>query len=288
MTIREALNLGYKKTKSPARQSFSDGGTLDSEVLLSHVLDKPKQYLFSNPGKKLKPKQEKQFSILLARRQLGEPVAYLRLEKEFFSLKFLVTKDTLIPRPETETLVELVLSRIKNQKSLSILDIGTGSGSVIISLAKTLGNRNTYFGSDVSKKALVVAQKNARRHKVKIIFKHGSLLTPWKNQKFDIIVANLPYGWRAWKNNSSTATIGLRFEPQIALYTKNKGVYHIEKLLKQTSTLKPLPSNLFLEFDPRQVRQIRNLVRKYLSGFDLNIHKDLTGRDRIAEIKKAQ
>lgn len=279
-TIKHALNLGYNKTKS----------TLDAEVLLSFVLEKPKVYLYSNPEKKLSRKILNTYLALIKQRTKGVPVAYLTGGKEFFGLKFKINKNVLIPRPETETLVDLVLKGVKVKgKGLRILDLGTGSGAIIISLAKAMATLSPrpytlFYASDISQKALVVARKNARLHQVRITFKQGSLLSPWKNQKFDIIVANLPYGWKAWKNNTSAATVGLKFEPQEALFTGKKGLALIEKLLRQISTLHPEPCTLFLEFDPRQTSQIKNLALKHLPGFEIKIYKDLAGRNRFIRL----
>jgi release factor glutamine methyltransferase len=251
-------------------------------------------------------------------------MAYLTKEKEFFNLKLIINKNVLIPRPETETLVETVLKKINNSKSrLKILDIGTGSGNIIISLAKALKRTDIarsettrqskkkiassafdgpteatnfeFFASDISKRALVVAKRNAKFHKVKIKFKQGSLLVPWKKERFDVIMANLPYGWRAWKNNICAETIGLKFEPQSALYTKKQGLELIEKLFQQISHLREvrsddratkqsLPKYIILEFDPRQKNQIKKLAEKYLPAYECKIIFDLSYQARFLSL----
>jgi len=311
MTIAELLNLATKRLKTT-----STSPALDAEVLLSHVLDQPKEWLLTNLKKTTSATVEKKFKTLISRRQLGWPVAYISGKKEFFGLEFLVTKDVLVPRPETETLVETALELIKNKyykngrstnsvvykKTLNILEIGTGSGCVIISLAKALNSdvakgfslpqkngvlkisatKNQYFASDISKEALTVAKKNAEKHGVKITFKQGSLLEPWKDQSFDIIIANLPYGWNEWKNNSSAETAGLKFEPKEALFTKENGLFLIRQLLEQFSTLNPRPFTLFLEFDPRQTKELKKLAKAILPAYEIEIFKDLAKRDRVA------
>jgi release factor glutamine methyltransferase len=259
-------------------------------VLLSHTIDKPKEYLLSNPEKKVDPKLEKKFLILLNRRLLGWPVAYLRKQKEFHGLRFYMDKNVLIPRPETEGLVDLVLSQISNLKPpISILDIGTGSGNIIISLAKKLSaysHEYVLYASDISPKAVAVARKNARLHKTKIKFAVGNLLEAWGKQKFDVIIANLPY--LARQTDSST-----KFEPIGALIAAKKGLAFYEKLFKQISSLYPQPSTLLLEIGHDQGFAIKKLARNFLPAspaggpaYETKIFKDLAARPRFAVLVK--
>jgi release factor glutamine methyltransferase len=111
-------------------------------------------------------------------------------------------------------------------------------------------------------------------------------LLPWKNKSFDIIVANLPYGWKAWKNNTSAETVGLKFEPTEALFTTKKGLALYEQLLKQVSSLSPAPRSLFLEFDPRQTKQMKKLAKKLLPMYLLEIKKDLSKKNRFAYLHR--
>ena len=288
----------------------------DAPILLSFVLKKDKAFLFANPKAKLNKRQTKTYKDLLNKRLGGWPAAYLTGRKEFYGLKFEVSPDVLIPRPETEMLVESALEFLKGKRGLKILDIGTGSGAIIIGIAKIIRNaelvsasqkkdpelnsglrnfQHRYYASDVSAKALAIAKQNAGKHKVKISFKKGSLLEPWTGQRFDIIVANLPYGWKEWKNNSSAETAGLKFEPKEALFTGKNGLELYEKLFKQISSLRgvrssdrttkqSLPQAVFVEFDPRQTYDIKKLIRKLLPNGKLKIVKDLSGRNRVAAI----
>ncbi|MDP4000711.1 MAG: HemK/PrmC family methyltransferase [bacterium] len=341
MTIQEVLSQGIEKLKLSKKNTSPQ---LDSEVLLSFVLKKSKEYLYANPEKKISKRYNVHYNALLRQRAKGIPVAYLTGHKEFFGLNFKVNKNVLIPRPETETLVELVLDSISGTsftrpRILRILDIGTGSGNIIISLAKSLENfstrrpvgrassknntvraqrsevKNYYFASDVSKSALTVAKANARSHKVKIKFKQGSLLSPWKKERLDIIVANLPYGWKEWKNNTSAETLGLKFEPQKALFTNNKGLALYEKLFQQLDEFSPpregemqegvkktrptlappclagrraheegdkKPKYIFVEFDPRQKIQIKKLARAVAGpAYKAKFISDLSKRTRF-------
>ncbi|MBX4187141.1 MAG: peptide chain release factor N(5)-glutamine methyltransferase [Candidatus Doudnabacteria bacterium] len=273
MTIHDLINLGIKKLST-----ISTSPALDSEVLLSHVLDKTKEYLLTNPNKMVDPKLEKKFLTLLSRRLLGWPVAYMAKSKEFYKHKFYVDKRVLIPRPETEGLIELVLKYVKN-KPQRILDIGTGSGNIIISLAKALGKRFNYFASDISPKAIAVAKKNAKLHQVKIKFADGNLLEPWGKQKFDVIVANLPY--LAKLVDQST-----KFEPIGALVAAKRGLKLYEELFKQISFRQLSPSAIFLEIGRDQGLAIKKLAQKILPAYEAKVYKDLSGRNRYCQLIK--
>lgn len=269
MTIGQAL-----KTNNP-----------DSDILLGHALRKTKEFLYAHPEIKLSEKQLKTFKALVARRKKGEPIAYLLEYKDFFGLKFKVTKDTLVPRPETEWVVEHILHQKLSNKT-SILDLGTGSGCIAISIKKN-SPKLSVTASDVSEKALLVAKQNARTHKTKVDFIHSNLLSNLPSKHFDIIVANLPYGWSEWKNNSSIEAKSLKFEPKLALFTKEQGLYLYRLLLQQISKLKTQPNTIYLEFDPRQKAKLAKLIKTILPKAKIIFHKDLAGLWRYAEIKKS-
>jgi release factor glutamine methyltransferase len=278
MTIHDLINLGIKKLTT------STSKALDAEVLLSHVLNKPKEYLLINPYKKVDAKLEKKYLTLINRRLLGWPVAYIIKEKEFYKRKFYVDKHVLIPRPETEGLIDLVLKEIrqlKSKKPIHIVDIGTGSGVIIITIARSVATKQSvkYFASDISPKAVAVAKKNAKLHEVKIKFADGNLLEPWGTQKFDIIVANLPY--LAKLVDPST-----KHEPIGALVAAKKGLKLYEELFKQVHALYPKPYFLFLEIGRDQGRPIKKLARKLLPAYECKTYKDLFGRTRYAVLIK--
>ena len=176
MNIRTAISLATQSLKKSASP------VLDAEVLLSFVLKKPKEFLYGHPDFKLSEIQDSKFRILIRKRANHWPVAYLTGHKEFFGLDLLVTKDVLVPRPETELLVELALERLKirDLRFKNIVEVGTGSGNIIISLVIQSEARNLrFFATDTSAKALAVARRNARRHGVaKIKFLRGNLLAP--------------------------------------------------------------------------------------------------------------
>ena len=245
----------------------------DAQILLSFLLKKDKAWLFARPEYKLTSRQEAKFKKFVQMRRHNWPVAYLLGHKEFFGLNFKVTPDVLVPRPETELLVELALDRISNRESRisNIIDIGTGSGNIIISIAKSLlspsplapaspktasrggrgdapkgqRGRANFFAIDSSKKALAVARANARRHSVskKINFLHGRLLSPFLQPtrltagqatyslQPSLILANLPYLTPA----QYRANPDLKHEPKNALVAGPDGLKYYRELFHELS-----------------------------------------------------
>jgi release factor glutamine methyltransferase len=287
--IRATKILKKSKILSPA---------LDAEILLAFAIKKPKEFLFAHPEKKLTATQFLKFKKQIARRAKHFPVAYLTGHKFFYGLDFFIDKNVLIPRPETETLVEAVI----NKNPTAVVDVGTGSGAIAITLAHHLPKAKI-FATEISAAALKVARKNILHHKVAVTLLRGNLLEPLiKSGKYKVasikyllIVANLPYGWKAWKNKSSTETAGLKFEPQIALFTGKNGLELYEKLLNQIKLLitnylprrqaGPLPITSLFEIDPRQTKLITKLIKQHFPAAKIEIKKDLAGRDRIVIFK---
>ncbi|MCL5775083.1 MAG: peptide chain release factor N(5)-glutamine methyltransferase [Patescibacteria group bacterium] len=260
---------------------------LEIELLLARAISKPKEFLFLNPNHQLSGSQFKRLAGFIQRRQKGEPIAYILGNQEFMGLNFKVNSHTLIPRPDTEAMVERVVSLVKSwnskKRKIKILDVGTGSGCIAIALAKFLGKQAEVAGSDISGRALLVARQNARRQGLKIRFYKSNLLNNIKGD-FDVVVANLPYGWKAWKNNTRVETLGLKFEPQIALFTSQSGLREITRLTKQVAALKQKPKAVFLEFDPRQKARLGKIAKHNLPLGGQVFHKDLSGRFRFLEL----
>ena len=320
MTISESLKLASSQLKT----GHINNPHLEAEILLSAVLKKPREFILAHGEVLLSKKQITKYQRLLKRRFESEPIAYLIKHKEFYGLDFIVNKNVLIPRPETELLVEETLKLITRSSSTSasrrpastrrkrgerdgqpatLIDVGTGSGCIIITLAKLLGQElrimnHELWGIDISAKALAAAKQNAKIHGVgkKIKFLKGNLLKPIidnskfviSNSKF-VILANLPYGWPAWKNNYSLNTIGLKFEPKIALFTNKQGLGLYEKLFLQIKGLRAASCKLrdirvLCEFDPRQTTAIKRLIQRELPEACLQIKKDLAGLNRLAII----
>jgi release factor glutamine methyltransferase len=269
--------------------------SLDVELLLANELKKSREFVLAHPEIELTKKQETNYKQLIARRLKHEPLAYILGHKEFYGLNFLVTRDTLIPRPETEMLVEKTLQVITKIKTvhINIIDVGTGSGNIIISIAKNLKKRKiNYFGVDISKKALQVAKHNAKKNNLaKIKFLKSNLLNYYLEQTKTlkqasnlIILANLPY--LSKEIYSATLPTVKNFEPKSALYSPASGLAHYEKLLKQIkllSTKYKIPTTI-LEISPEQKPALKLLVLKYLPSARIDFQRDLAGKWRICEI----
>ncbi len=250
----------------------------EARDLLAHTLRKPLSFLLAHRDAPLTPKQQAAFKRLVAQRRRGVPFAYLTGTQGFYGLELLVTKDVLIPRPETEQLVDWVLGKAKRIEKTTIVDVGTGSGCIAITLAKYLPNAKL-IASDVSAKALTVARKNARALGVasRVSFRLGSLLSPIKQtERLDLVVANLPYLSREQLQN-------VPHEPTLALHGGKRGLELIEKLVQQI-TSRNLPGAI-LEIDPQQERWLTGLGDR-LHGYNYNFLPDLGGRTRFFILKR--
>jgi len=259
---------------------------LDAEILLAFVLKKDKIFLYKNPNYKLTTNDQRQFARFVIRRIAGGPIAYITNQKEFYGLDFYVDKNVLIPRPETEILVEIMINEIAkrytlNPKRLIVADIGTGSGCVAIAIAKeirTMKYELRIIATDTSRGALEVAKINAKKHKVEkqIKFLQGDLLEPLK-EKVDFIVANLPYVKKGSKVN--------KFEPKTALFAGKDGLDLIKKLLiNAPKYLKP-GGKIFLEISPEQKSVLLKFIKQNLPNAKHKFIKDLAKKDRVLKIK---
>lgn len=272
MTIGQALAAASGKLKAASLPTPA----LDAEVLLAHLLNVDRSHLIAHAEEPLAASLDRRFDSLTRKRRDGMPVAYLIGHKEFYGLDFLVNQHVLIPRPETEQLVEEAL-RLYGSRALmpkTIADIGTGSGCIAVTLKKQLPGV-TVYATDISKRALSVARKNARRHGVTIRFRHGDLLLPLKNLYLNLIVANLPYLDPQWMKHP-----GLRFEPPRALGAGIDGVALNQRILKQLNHYQPKAA-VIMEIDPRQTKAMVKMVHEYLPGFKSAVHKDLDGFERM-------
>ena len=288
MTIEQALKNAIKKLQTKKITSAA----LDAEVLLSFVLKKPKEYLYTYPEKKLTKPQLKKFNQLVACRARLKPVAYLTGQKEFYGLSFFVSKNVLIPRPESELIIGEVLkffkSEICNLKSeIHICDVGAGSGCLAVALAKQLslspGGRGTksegeikIYATDISAKALTVARKNARLHNVKIAFLKGNLLIPLKSINPEIIIANLPYLTKKQTKNKN-----LKYEPKTALDGGKDGLKFYKKLFQQINKFNLTPKLIIIEIDPAQAVKIKKIIKLSPSNYIAKTVKDCSQNNRI-------
>ena len=215
----------------------SDSARLDAEILLCQVLGCNTSHLFAWPEKSLNPNQTQAFNQLIEQRLTGVPVAYLIGSKEFWSMNLKVTPDTLIPRPDTETLVEFVLNKFSDQTKLKILDFGTGSGAIAVAIASERPGW-AITATDISAEALVIAKENAVSHQIKNIhFIQSNWFEQFKSQRFDLIISNPPY---IAKDDEHLSQGDVRFEPASALISGETGMNDIETITKQAEQhLKP-------------------------------------------------
>ena len=280
--LRDILTAAVKRLT----KAGSDTPQLDAEVLLAHTLNKDRSWLYLHPEARLQEEQQHRFFNLVARRERREPVAYLVGCKEFFGLEFLVNADTLIPRPETELLVETALQYTAPDRPLTIADIGTGSGCIAISLAK-YRPRATIFAIDISSQALQVARQNAERYQLldQITFLKGDLLSPL-TAPVDLIVSNPPYIAQAELAPPFTPPEVHRYEPRTALAGGDDGLAIIRKLLPQARQ-KLNPTGLFLmEIGSTQGQAVKQLAKAQFSKAKIQIVKDLAGLDRLLVVQR--
>ena len=255
MNALDTINFGAKELK----EKKIDTSRLDSELLLSKILDKKREEILTNLEQKIDQRYLSKFKELIVRRSQHEPIAYILEEKEFWSKNFFVSPCTLIPRPETELMVEKLI-KIFKEKKISILDIGTGSGCILISLLSELKNSRG-LGIDISKKALIIAKKNSERHKMlnRTMFLNKSLDSRFYH-KFDLIVSNPPY---IKSNEMKYLAEDIRkYEPRIALDGGNDGLDLIKKVIYKTKYILKVNGMLSLEIGNEQFKKVSEILIK--------------------------
>jgi len=255
MEILELINKGSKKLKNKLVKS----NKLDSEILLSKVLNKTREELLINLDKKITKTQKINFESLVNRRSFKEPIAYILREKEFWSKKFIVNKDTLIPRPETELMVEKIVEIFKSKK-IFILDVGTGSGCILLSILSELKSSKG-IGLDVSQKAIRVAKANSEKLRLiqRTKFFNRSVSDIY-NQKFDLIVSNPPYIRKKDLKNLDDDI--KKFEPKLALDGGNDGLDVIKKVIYKSGSILKNKGMLALEIGNEQLNKVSKILKR--------------------------
>ena len=256
---------------------------LDAECLLASLLGRDRLHLYAAAEERMPPPVCEVYRTLLGRRRAREPLAYLTGTKEFWSLSFGVTPDVLIPRPETETLVETALARLNELQAPVIADIGTGSGAIAVALATALPHSRLY-ATEISSRALDVARANAARHGVleRITFLHGDLLEPLLcpgvGLQCDLMVSNPPY---VATEELAGLPPEVRYEPLEALDGGPDGLGVHRRLISGASTLLKPGGWLALEMTPGQGVALSRLLREQGAFGDIEVTPDLSGRERV-------
>lgn len=259
----------------------------DFFVLLSTITGQSKAFLFSHDEYLLTEEETASLGAFLKRRALHEPVSYLTQEKEFFGRTFFVNQDVLIPRPETELLIENVLQQVATSAiPLTFIDIGTGSGAIILTLAEELKVHDrafTYLGLDISSEALVVAETNKTKlRNTNVQFLQSDLLASLPEIHWDshlIFLANLPYVPEEQYQNAMPDVV--LYEPAIALVSGIDGLNHYRRLIQELSHKKLSSFTLYLEIDPSQTITLRTLLEQSFPGGRFELFKDLASHDRL-------
>ena len=273
MNIQSAVIEGTNVLKN----KFILSAQLDAEILMSRALNKNREYIILNHDKVLNIKNLEYFKKLVHERATGKPIAYLLNKKFFWKSEFYVNKNTLIPRPDTEIIIEQILKVTKNKSYLRILDIGIGSGCILLSILK---ERKNYYGTgiDISKDSLEISKINAKKLLVEERIKfYKSDVDKFAQGKYDLIVSNPPY---IKKNNLKYLESDvLKFEPKIALDGGLDGLSVIRKVIKKSSELLKKNGKFILEIGFDQKSKVIKLLKN--KGFYINSTiKDFAKNDR--------
>ena len=273
MNIENILNKGTSILKA----SKIANPYLDSEILLSESINRDKKHIILNPKEILENKQLNNFNRLIERRRKGEPIAYLINKKEFWKNEFYVNENVLIPRPDTELIIDQVLKIYSKNSQLQILDIGTGSGCILLSILK---ERTSFYGTgiDISKKSINVSKFNANRLKVNNRVKfYNSDVDNFKIGKYDLIVSNPPYIELLSLKYLEKDVVN--FEPKLALRGGFDGFSIIRKVISKANTLIKKNGKLILEIGFKQRNKVKEILKK--EGFYINrTLKDYGNNDR--------
>ena len=296
MTVEEVLRAATERLVA----SGSPSARLDAELLLGHVLGVDRTAVLAHPGGQLSNDQAERYAAEVTRRAAGEPVAYIRGIKEFYGLAFGVDSRALIPRPETERLVEVAAAEVMRRLTaaprdfddppIRIADIGTGSGAVAVALIVVLRRHRvdeefSVFATEISPDALELARENAVGHAAadRLRFVEADLLPPYIEAPFDLILANLPY---VRSDVVPTLPIAASFEPLLALDGGPDGLTVIRRLLERLAEGGALADDgeVLLEIGADQEAAIGAAVAEILPGWSCRVERDLAGLPRVARI----
>ena len=276
LTVSEALQQA-----AAAFRVHSASATLDAGVLLGHIMERPRTWIAAHPESRLATKERAGFKRALKEAAAGRPLPYIVGHQEFYGLDFFVNHDVLIPRPETEVLVDLAINWLKAHPGRRVAaDIGTGSGCIAISLAVNLPDL-TVYASDISRRALTFAEKNSKLHQVedRVHLACGDLIRALP-ETVDVLCANLPYIPGSKLEGLPVA----RYEPHQALDGGVDGLTFIRRMLAQAPGWVKQGGLMLLEIENDQGPAVINLARMYYPAASIKCHPDLAGLDRVLSI----
>ena len=274
--MNEFLEIGTALADGTERlRSVSDSPMLDAELLLARAIDVPRTYLIAHPEDTLDPAAVERFFSAVERRSAGMPIAYISGEKEFWSMTLNVSPDTLVPRPETEVLVDHALQHIPDTEGFSVLDLGTGSGAIALAIARDRPNCDI-TATDISDAALAVARENANRHALaNVEFLSGDWSEPVVGRTFDMIVSNPPY-----VASADPAFAFLAHEPRLALAAGEDGLAAIRRISIEALTVIRKGGYLLVEHGETQHEEVVRIFSA--DGWDDISHaNDLAGKPRV-------
>jgi release factor glutamine methyltransferase len=281
LALNEFIDIGAALASGTERlAAASESPRLDAEMLLARALDVPRSYLFAHPEDTLDPAACERFFGVVDRRASGEPMAYITGEKEFWSLNLMVSPATLVPRTETELLVERAIMLTGRKATLRILDLGTGCGAIALAIARERPLCDV-VATDISEAALAIARQNARQLDIaNVEFVAGNRIEPVADQRFDIIVCNPPY-----IRGDDPALAGLRHEPVTALVAGADGLDDIRAIAATAGNVLVDGGRLLLEHGSDQQQDVTALLAHH-GWTDIECIKDYGGRPRVTTAKR--
>lgn len=271
----------YLEDGTAILRAVSDSPRLEAELLMGLVLRKPRSFLHAWPEQQLSETDAERYEALLRQRFSGDPIAYMTGIREFWSMPLKVTQNVLIPRAETELLVEKALLKLPEDEDLRVLDLGTGSGAVSLAIARERP-RASVVGVDISLAALEVARFNARLQKISNVeFRESDWFDAVRGEKFHVVVGNPPY---VAEDDPHLVQGDARFEPRIALDAGPGGMDAFRAIFDRAHNYIVRQGWLLLEHGPTQHLPLRRLLEAQ-HYHDIAIHKDAAGHDRVTECR---
>jgi release factor glutamine methyltransferase len=279
--LNEFIDIDTALSRAIERlHSSSESPRLDAELLLTRALDVSRSYLIAHPDDTLDAAAQQRFFSLIGRRADGEPMSYITGEREFWSMSLMVSPATLVPRPETELLVERALMLIGRKAALRILDLGTGSGAIALALARERPLCDV-VATDLSEDALAIARQNARQHDIaNVTFEPGDWISPVAGRQFDLIVSNPPY-----VRAGDPALARLRYEPQSALAAGPDGLDAIRRIAASAGGVLADGGRLLLEHGSEQRDDVARLLRENLWA-EIDCVNDYAGLPRVTQASR--